>query len=193
MKDRKCILIIGLILSLSTIFIGCKEKIGYTTVYVPDSIRHYYPILAGQNLNLSCEIENTGDNPLVIREIQPDCGCIAPTLKSRLVLPGKTVVLKFTYESAKNIGYVQHIIRIHCNAGENGIVKLIFDTNVVPHADYTRDYEELYQETVEKNQMIRGLVDGTENEKGYYVDENDETDSRTQPKYFWREEEEEEE
>ena len=47
------------------------------------------------------------------------------------------------------------------------MVKLVFDVNVVPHADYTRDYEELYKEEVERSALVRGLVDGDESEKGY--------------------------
>ena len=106
-----------------------------------------------------------------------------------MVLPEKTIRLKFKYQSAKNIGFVQHVIRIHGNIKPHGIAKLVFDVNVVPHADYTRDYEELYKEAVERNEMLKGLVDGKENEHGYYVDIN--KDSRSHEQYPWREEKEE--
>lgn len=168
---------------------GCKKRIGMTTVEVPDSVRHYYPVIAGQELNLMYDLTNTGDQPLIIRDIQPSCGCIVTMPPSRMVLPEKSIRLKFTYQSAKNIGYVQHVIRIYCNVPPNGIVKLVFDTNVVPHADYTRDYEELYKEAVERNQLIKGKVDGEVNEQGYYVDI--EKDSRSHEQYPWRVEEEE--
>ncbi len=186
MKSNVYLLISLGLLSCCILFTACKKKIGDTTVSVTDSVRHYYPLIAGQELDLVYELTNTGDQPLIIRDIQPSCGCIAPTLESRMVLPEKTVQLRFRYESAKNIGYVRHVIRIHGNIKPHGIAKLIFDVNVVPHADYTRDYEELYKESVERNRMIRGLVDGDENEKGYYVDV--EEDSRSGPQYPWREE-----
>lgn len=32
---------------------ACKKNIGLTTVSVADSVRHYYPLIAGQVLNLS--------------------------------------------------------------------------------------------------------------------------------------------
>ena len=186
-----------------TTLTACKKRIGMTTVEVPDSVRHYYPVIAGQELNLMYDLTNTGDQPLIIRDIQPSCGCIVTMPPSRMVLPEKSIRLKFTYQSAKNIGYVQHVIRIYCNVPPNGIVKLVFDTNVVPHADYTRDYEdtnvvphadytrdyeELYKEAVERNQLIKGKVDGEVNEQGYYVDI--EKDSRSHEQYPWREEEE---
>lgn len=43
---------------------ACKKNIGLTTVSVADSVRHYYPLIAGQVLNLSYEIENTGTSLL---------------------------------------------------------------------------------------------------------------------------------
>lgn len=166
---------------------ACRKNIGMTTVHVPDSVRHYYPILTGEILNLSFLLENTGDQPLIIRDIQTSCGCIVPELDTRMLLPGKQVRLLFKYESAKNIGYVEHTIRIYGNIKPNGVYKLKFDTNVVTHADYTRDYEELYKEEVERSNIIRGLVDGDESEKGYWTDDISH-DSRSQKQYFWRKE-----
>ncbi len=166
---------------------SCRKNIGMTTVHVPDSVRHYYPILTGEILNLSFLLENTGDQPLIIRDIQTSCGCIVPELDTHMLLPGKQVRLLFKYESAKNIGYVEHTIRIYGNIKPNGVYKLKFDTNVVTHADYTRDYEELYKEEVERSNIIRGLVDGDESEKGYWTDDISH-DSRSQKQYFWRKE-----
>lgn len=186
---KQCKTYMGIIFLLagSLLLSGCKKRIGMTTVEVPDSVRHYYPVIAGQELHLTYELTNTGDQPLIIRDIQPSCGCIVTMPESRMVLPEKTVRLRFTYQSAKNIGYVQHIIRIHGNIRPNGIAKLVFDVNVVPHADYTRDYEELYKEAVERNELIKGKVDGEVSEQGYYVDIS--KDSRSHEQYPWREEE----
>lgn len=178
---------LGTLLASSLTLASCKKEIGMTTVHVADSIRHYYPVIAGQELDLIYDVTNTGDQPLIIRDIQPSCGCIVTMPESRMVLPEKTVRLKFTYQSAKNIGFVQHVIRIHGNIKPHGIAKLVFDVNVVPHADYTRDYKELYKEAVERSEMLRGLVDGEVNEQGYYVDERPEN-SRSGPQYPWREE-----
>lgn len=58
---RFSIIFWGLV-SVFTLFSSCKQKIGWTTVSVADSVRHYYPIIAGDILNLSYEIENTVRN-----------------------------------------------------------------------------------------------------------------------------------
>ena len=44
--------------------------------------------------------------------------------------------------------------------------------NVVPNALYTKDYEELHQEAKDKNGAIEDMVDGKENNLGYYLDLN---------------------
>ena len=164
---------------------ACRKTVGMTTVHVPDSVRHYYPVLAGEVLSISYLLENTGDQPLVIRDIQASCGCIVPRLDSRMLLPGKQMRLLFKYESAKNLGYADHTIRIYGNIEPGGMCQLKFDVNVVPPADYTRDYEELYKEAVERSDMVRGLVDGSEQEKGYWVSDPG-RDSRSQQRYPWR-------
>lgn len=42
--------------------------------------------------------------------------------------------------------------------------------HVVPQSLYTKDYEEMFQEEKDKNANIEDLVDGDENNKGYYMD-----------------------
>ncbi|MDH6354234.1 hypothetical protein M2132_000561 [Dysgonomonas sp. PH5-45] len=49
--------------------------------------------------------------------------------------------------------------------------EISFDLNVVPNALYTRDYEELHKENKEKHMDEEALVDGRENNRGYYVGE----------------------
>ena len=151
---------------------GCKKKVRPTTMVIKDSVRHYYPIKQGQQLDIMFTITNTGDAPLVISDIQPSCGCIILDKSSHIIIPEEGIrQFKATYNSIKNIGEVVHRIRIFGNMLPNGKAELKFDVNVVPDADYTRDYEELYQDFNTKNGIVREMVDGKESELGYYVGE----------------------
>lgn len=117
-------------------------------------------------------ITNTGDAPLIISEMQPSCGCIILDKSSHIIIPEDGIrQFKATYNSIKNVGEVVHRIRIFGNMLPDGRAELKFDVNVVPDADYTRDYEELYQEFNTKNGIVREMVDGKESELGYYVGE----------------------
>lgn len=149
---------------------GCSTELKPTTVSVNDAIRHYYPVITGKILSLDYEITNTGEEPLVISEIQSTCGCIS-TMEDRVVVPkGKTTTLKFLYDSSKNIGYVAHEILLYGNFDTTSVYRLYFDINVVPHPDYTKDYEELYEEALAK-QIVHGeKEENRKNRKNYYID-----------------------
>lgn len=166
---------------------GCSKRVGPTTVIVQDSVRHYYPVVSGQELDLQYNVANIGDVPLVITDVQPSCGCISVDGdNNNIVPPGKKITLKFKYRSEMNVGYVRHVIRLFGNIRPNGMAALVFDVNVVPQSGITRDYEEVYKDVSASRTGVEGLVNGDESERGYYVDI--ERDSRSHARFPWRDE-----
>lgn len=162
------------ILSIVSVLVSCgdisKKK---TTMEVEDNNRHYYPILAGQKKDISFNIKNVGDNPLIITDIITSCGCLKTEQGfggNFTVPPGKERILTLSYNSAKNIGYVKHYITLYGNFEKNLFQELVFDINVVPDAMYTKDYEELYKDELDSEGGLKRMVDGDENNKGYYMD-----------------------
>lgn len=165
---KRLILIIPILASLMLSTTSCRRKISNTTVYVEDSIRHYFPIRQGEQLSILYKIENTGSSPLMIQDIHTSCGCIILEQDAkRLVPPEGYTYLHLNYNSRKNVGEVQHQVRIYGNIEPNGIKELSFIVNVVPDPDYTRDYEQLYRQTQEAG--IGDIVDGKSRDKGYYI------------------------
>lgn len=165
------------ILSLMAValpFYSCKDKnLKHAEVAIEDVNRHYYPVIQGEILPINYEIENVSDIPLVIQEIQTSCGCLIPFDDLPImVLPNKTNTIRLGYNSIKNTGFVEHQIYLYGNFADSTYRLLKFDTNVVPPADYTRDYEVLFHEQAEKGTLkVEDLVDGTSVTKGYYTDE----------------------
>lgn len=169
---RNGLRLIGLVI-LTLAAASCSKRVQPTSVEVKDPVRHYFPILQGQSLEMMFPVTNTGENPLVISDIQTSCGCIVVDRKSRIIIPpGRSQHIRMTYNSNKNVGAVTHTVRIYGNILPAGVLKLKFDVNVVPDAAYTRDYEELYREYNLKNGIVKELVDGRESQLGYYVDGN---------------------
>ena len=167
---------------------SCKKEVKMTSIIVQDSIRHYYPMVQGTDLELSYRIANTGKDPLVLTDIQPSCGCISHDLdKNNIVLPGEEALFKFTLHSDAYTGYVRHTIRLYGNIYPKGMACLIFDTNVVQPAQGSPDYEER-QKNREDLDIVKGvkeLVDGTSSQRGYWTDMNEY--SRGYNKYLWKE------
>lgn len=162
------------VISLVVPFSGCKEKnLKAADVVIEDVDRHYYPVIQGEFLPINYEIENVSDVPLVIQEIQTSCGCLVPFDDLPImVLPNKRNTIRLAYNSIKNTGFVEHQIYLYGNFKDSTYRLLTFDTNVVPPADYTRDYEVLFHEQAEQpSTNIEDLVDGQANTKGYYTDD----------------------
>jgi hypothetical protein len=161
-----CLLLPAFILLAGT---SCNRNLRYTSVQIEDSLRHYYPIKRGQQLDIMFEVANTGDEPLVISEIQPSCGCIVVDKTKNIVIPEhRSRLFRAIYDSKKNIGEVSHHIRIYGNILPARQADLFFSVNVVPQASYTHDYEELYQ--AKRGSAVSRMVDGTEPEHGYYTE-----------------------
>lgn len=176
MKGLRVILFL---LGVTIIATSCEKKLKPVEVEITDPHRHYYPVIQGELLGITYDIENTSDDPLFIREIQTTCGCMFNEDKLPIViLPKQTGKVHFTYNSTKNTGYVEHFAWLYGNFADSLYRELQFDTNVVPPRDYTRDYEELYHNVQTRSADMKDLVDGKSVDKGYYTDEG--IDPRTQ-------------
>ena len=140
-----------------------------TTISVVDADRHYPPILFGQIIKVVYEVENTGDQPLFVKDIQVSGGCELTEGNKLKVLPSKSKgFIHVLYDGRKNIGYVKNYITLYANFESGDKIELTFDLNVVPNALYTKDYEEVHKE---KNRtFVEELVDGSENERRYTID-----------------------
>lgn len=151
---------------------GCEKKLELVDVEIEDPIRHYYPVIQGELLGISYEIENLSDKPLFIQEIQTTCGCFFTNDQLPIVIPPKKKgKVHLNYNSLKNTGYVDHYAWLYGNFKDSLWRELRFDTNVVPPRDYTRDYEELWHDFESKSPEMKDLVDGRSTDKGYYTNE----------------------
>ncbi len=130
---------------------SCRKTVRPTAIQIVDSIRHYPATVLGDDLAMVYEVRNIGNSMLVITDIQP----AVPTIEVDkdnvdMIPPGKTARLKFIFHSDKNIGLARHIIRIFGNIKPKGEAQIIFDTHVVRPSSGILDYEEYYQESVDK-------------------------------------------
>lgn len=152
--------------------ISCDKKLEPADVEIIDPKRHYYPVIQGELLGVTYEIENVSDHPLFIQEIQTTCGCVLAKDELPIVIPpNQRGKVNFTFNSLKNVGHVEHYAWLYGNFTDSLYRELQFDTNVVPPRDYTRDYEELWHDFERKSDNMKDLVDGNSTDKGYYTDE----------------------
>ena len=104
------------LLTVFTLIISCDYKEELVDVKIVDPVRHYYPIVQGQELNIIVELENTSDYPFKISDVLTSCGCVIVKKGALEVVPAQsTGYIELTYNSNKNIGLVNHFIYVYGN------------------------------------------------------------------------------
>lgn len=165
------------LLRLLAIFVfvaSCNYKENLVDVTIIDPVRHYYPIVQGQKLNIVVKLENKSDFPFKISDVLISCGCIILKKGTLEVIPAQSSgIIELTYDSNKNIGLVNHFIYIYGNLKKVDKLVANFDVHVVPDALYTPDYEELYRKEVDSEGDTKNMVEENENGKGYYLSTGD--------------------
>ena len=142
------------------VFASCNKRLKPASVLIADPVLHLNPVPQGEALKILFEIENTSNNPLFIQEIQTTCGCIIPKNELPIViLPHRMGTIHLAYNTIKNTGYVDHFVYCYGNFDGEDHIELEFDTNVVPRADYIRDYEQLVTEFPEMFDKVPSLFD----------------------------------
>lgn len=147
------------------------DSLEKTSMVVEDTLRHYYPIIRGSVLHTAYKFYNTGDKPLVIKDVVTSCGCIEVEFPESVILPESFGFINVSYNSNKNIGFVEGYIDIYANLDSVMKQTVVFDVNVVTNADYTRDYEERYNIYLEENadNLLEKGVEGGTNQQGYFI------------------------
>lgn len=165
-----------ILLVLLLILPACRKHVGPTALQVIDPVRHYYPIVQGEELRMTFPIVNVGKNPFIISDIQPASLSIELTKEAPKIIPaGDSLYLSLVYHSDYNIGFSEHAVRIFGNVDEvndttaDGVVVVRFDTHIVRPSLDLSDYEERYWQRKAENEK---LVDGKRGEQGYYTDED---------------------
>ena len=161
-----------LILPTFVFFTSCKKILGPTKVEIEDSVRHYLPVVLGDDVRMIWVIKNVGNENLVIKDIQPSNGSIEfKSLETSLIPPGGEESLFVVFHSTKNVGYAEHKIRLFGNIEPNGVAEMKFDIHIVrPTLDRT-DYEEIYFDK-EANRIDEEAFKKARLNKAYYTDDD---------------------
>jgi hypothetical protein len=108
-----------------------KSSDQLTTIQWIDSVRNYGKINDGQVLEVSFRFKNTGDKPLVIENVQPECGCTAPEWSKEPVMPGQEGVINAKFNSSGKAGMASKNITITANTKGSKSHVVHFDVEVL--------------------------------------------------------------
>ncbi len=125
---------------------SCHKQLKPTTIKIDRPTRHYPTIVLGDDMVIEYVVRNTGNEVLVLTDVQPSCPTIEASAKNvKMIPPGDEAPFIFIFHSDKNIGLARHSIRLFGNIAPDGVAEMTFDTHVVRPSIDLMDYEEYYQ------------------------------------------------
>lgn len=171
-KTRYIALVFMMLTLPAVFFTSCTKILGPTKVEIEDSVRHYLPVVLGDDVRMVWVIKNVGNENLIIKDIQPSNGSIEfKSIESTLIPPGCEEKVYLVFHSSKNVGYAEHKIRIFGNIEPDGVAEMKFDIHIVrPTLDRT-DYEEIYYDH-ESSRVEEEAFKKARLNKAYYTDDD---------------------
>ena len=133
-------LILSVVLVVFTVF-NIKAQEGTPSTQTPQpnpnapeiafdkTVHDYGTIQQGADGTCEFKFTNTGKEPLILSKPQSSCGCTVPTWPQEPILPGKSDVIKVTYNT-HNIGGINKTVTVTSNAKTSRVVLSIKGTVV---------------------------------------------------------------
>lgn len=101
-----------------------------TTLALSEAHWDFKDVTKGQSVEHVYEVTNTGENPLIISEVVPGCGCTAPEFTKDPILPGEKGQVMLRFDSSSFDGFQNKQAQVYANV-ENAPVIISFTANVV--------------------------------------------------------------
>lgn len=96
-----------------------EDKHDFGDIHQGDKVEHVF------------EFENTGNEPLIITNVQTTCGCTAPEWPRDPVAPGQSGKIKVVFNSTGKMGRQNKVITVVSNAS-SPLNRVTIVTNVLP-------------------------------------------------------------
>ena len=102
-----------------------------TTIAFADTVHEFGTIKEGEKVSYIFKYKNTGENPLILEDVRPSCGCTLPEWTKDPIAPGAEGLIKVVYNSEGRPGEFHKTITVIANtAAEVALLKI--QGNVTP-------------------------------------------------------------
>ena len=108
MKNSFILLISGILIS--------GISLAQPTIKFTDETHDFGEVTEGKLASYEFQITNSGNQPLIISNVQPSCGCTTPFWTKEPIMPGKTGIIKATYNSAGRPGIFNKSLTVVSNS-----------------------------------------------------------------------------
>ncbi|MDO5615851.1 MAG: DUF1573 domain-containing protein [Cruoricaptor ignavus] len=101
-----------------------------TSLALSENYYDFKDVKKGESVEHIYEVTNTGENPLIISEVKPACGCTAPNYTKEPIMPGEKGQITLKFDSSNFDGMQTKQAEVFANVEKSPIV-LTFMANVV--------------------------------------------------------------
>lgn len=105
------------------------ENTPITNAVLAQSHYDFGKIKKGEKVSHTYEITNTGEQPLIIAKVEPECGCTAPEFTKDPIMPGEKGNVVLSFDSSSFEGMINKSAKVFANV-ENAPINLSFSAQV---------------------------------------------------------------
>jgi hypothetical protein len=102
-----------------------------TNIVLSEAQFDFGKIKKGEQKEHTYEITNMGENPLIISQVKPGCGCTVPDYTKEPILPGKKGQITLKFDSAGFDGLVNKQAEVYANVEKAPII-IGFSADIQP-------------------------------------------------------------
>lgn len=102
-----------------------------TNIALSEAQFDFGKIKKGDHKEHTYEVTNTGENPLIISQVKPGCGCTVPDYTKEPILPGQKGKITLKFDSSNFDGLVNKQAEIYANVEKAPIV-IGFSADIQP-------------------------------------------------------------
>lgn len=117
------------IMSQEALIADAKSK-PLTNLVLSENHWDFKDVKKGESVEHIYEVTNMGENPLIISQVKPGCGCTAPAYTTDPIMPGEKGQITLKFDSSNFDGLQNKQAEVYANVEQNPIV-LTFSANVV--------------------------------------------------------------
>lgn len=100
-------------------------------IYFAETSFEFGDITQGDRVEHTFELENTGNEPLILSDVKTTCGCTVPEWPREPIAPGKKANIKVVFNSTGKMGIQNKVVTIMSNA-VNSPARVKIVSNVLP-------------------------------------------------------------
>ncbi len=102
-----------------------------TSIAFADTVHEFGTIKEGEKVSYTFKYKNTGNNPLILEDVRPSCGCTLPEWTKDPIAPGGEGLIKVVYNSEGRPGEFHKTITVIANTAAE-VVLLKIQGKVTP-------------------------------------------------------------